>query len=113
MTEEDKILRFIGLAMRAGKVVSGFDATVSAMRAGQCRLLILSKDISANTLNKLMDRASECDDDQLTAYSFATARQLGDAIGRPDRAVLAITDQGFATKLAQMIEETDNTKEIC
>lgn len=112
MTEEDKILRFIGLAMRAGKVVSGFDAVVSAVRSGNAELLIISKDISANTLNKLMDKVAECDT-SVDAYSFSRARALGDAIGRPDRAVLAITDKGFASKLALMIEEFDDTKEIC
>jgi len=112
MTEEDKILRFIGLAMRAGKVASGFDAVVSAVRSGDAELLIISKDISANTLSKLMDRVAESNR-SVDAYSFSRARTLGDAIGKPDRAVLAITDKGFADKLALMIEEIDDTKEIC
>ena len=112
MTEEEKILRFIGLAMRAGKVVSGFDAVVSAVRSGNAELLIISQDISANTLNKLMDKIAECDA-SVEAYGFSRAGDLGDAIGRPDRAVLAITDKGFAGKLALMIEEFDDTKERC
>ncbi|MCQ2504103.1 MAG: ribosomal L7Ae/L30e/S12e/Gadd45 family protein [Saccharofermentans sp.] len=111
MTTEDKILGFIGLAMRAGKVASGYDMALSAISGGQAKLLILSKDISRNTLGKLLKRLESDGIEAPDAYSFSKASRLGDAIGKPDRAVIAITDEGFAKKLSTMLEEYDDTKE--
>ncbi len=111
MISEEQILRFIGLAMRAGKVASGYDVTVSTIANGQARLLMISKDISKNTLGKLLHRIEADGTDAPDAYSFSEARKLGDAIGKPDRAILAITDEGFAGKLSTMLEEYDDTKE--
>ncbi|MBO4635977.1 MAG: ribosomal L7Ae/L30e/S12e/Gadd45 family protein [Clostridiales bacterium] len=106
MNEKEKILKFIGLAVRAGKIVSGFDQTVSEIRKGRVELLILSKDISRNTLGKLLDIGDLPD-----AYSFSTAEELGRATGKRDRAIIGITDSGFAGKLRSMFdqyEEEDN-----
>jgi ribosomal protein L7Ae-like RNA K-turn-binding protein len=37
--------------------------------------------------------------------------ELGTAIGRPDRAILVITDKGFADKLTEMFEDYEDTEE--
>ena len=100
MSEKEKILRFIGLAERAGKTVSGFDQTREQIRKGKVLLLILSKDISRNTLGKLLDLGELPD-----AYSFAAAEELGRAIGKRDRAIVGITDKGFADKLQSMFDQ--------
>ena len=40
MTERENILRFIGLAKRAGKLESGTDGVIKALRTGRAKLLI-------------------------------------------------------------------------
>lgn len=41
------------------------------------------------------------------AFSFSTKYELGKAIGKPDRAIVAVTDQGFADKLSAELSKED------
>ncbi len=107
MRDELNILRFLGLAAKAGKVISGYDQVETALRKGTVKLLILSADISRNTLSQILDIGAKGDIEMPDAYSFATMEQLGRAIGRPDRAVVAVTDTGFADKLSAMLAQED------
>ena len=63
MRDELNILKFLGLAARAGKVISGFDQVESALRRGKVKLLILSSDISKNTLSRILDIGRDLDKD--------------------------------------------------
>ena len=107
MHDELNILRFLGLAARAGKVISGFDQVEASLRKGTAKLLIISTDISKNTLSRLLDIGAKGDVTMPDAYSFANKFELGKAIGRPDRAIVAVTDQGFADKLSAMLSKED------
>ena len=107
MRDELNILKFLGLAARAGKVISGFDQVESALRRGKVKLLIFSSDISKNTLSRILDIGRDLDKDMPDAYSFSTMFELGKAIGKPGRAVVAVTDKGFADKLSAMLQNED------
>ena len=107
MRDELNILRFLGLAAKAGKVTSGYDQVETALRKGTVKLLILSTDISRNTLSQILDIGAKGDITMPDAYSFATKEQLGKAIGKPDRAIVAVTDKGFADKLNAMLAQED------
>lgn len=111
MKSKQDILRFIGLAMRAGKLVSGYDAVASELRAGRGELIIFSKNISTNTLESLMNLAEKYEGEFPVAFSFGSKAELGMAIGKPDRAILVITDKGMAKRLTEMLEEYDDTEE--
>ena len=106
MTEKGKILGFIGLAKRAGKVVSGTDSVTGALRNGTAKMLILTTDVSENTINRILDNVTY----EIPMYRFATMDELGNAVSAPPRGVLAITDEGFATKLDEKLTcyEEDN-----
>lgn len=99
---ESDILRFLGLAMRASKVVSGNDQILQEARKGRIKLLIIARDISENTLEKFL-RAVEAAELEIPAYRFADKFSLGNAIGKPDRALVGVTDEGFAGKLEIML----------
>ena len=109
MTAEgcEKILRFIGLAARAGQAVSGSGACEENLRSGKARLLIVAKDISRNSMDKILDWASAGNKktgNELPCFSFSTTEELGYAIGKSNRAAIVITDEGFARKLEEMLE---------
>ena len=111
MIDKKRILQFIGLATRAGKMVSGFEATVDSVSKGEVKILLISEDISRNTLSKLLDNiaASAYEPE---AYRFGTAEELGNCTGKRPRAIVAITDEGFANKLRVMLEEyNDNSND--
>ncbi|MCS1351278.1 YlxQ family RNA-binding protein [Mechercharimyces sp. CAU 1602] len=92
----DKKKQLLGLAMRAGKVVSGEENVIRAIRAGRAHLVCLSADASANTGKKLQDKSSYY---EIPLITFPSRDELGEAIGKPSRVVVAITDPGFARAL--------------
>lgn len=115
MTEAEKIYNFIGLAMRAGKLTSGYDVVANDIERDQVKLLIIAKDISRNTLDRIFTQAERYEDiyqKSLECFFFGDMKSLGDAIGRKPRGVMAITDEGFANKLSEMLSNYDEeTKE--
>ncbi|OLN22752.1 50S ribosomal protein L7 [Domibacillus antri] len=92
---------FLGLANRAGKIISGEELTVKEIQRGNAKLVILSEDASRNTEKKITDKAA--------FYSVPVSRvqdraALGQAIGKEARVVVAVTDTGFAKKLKTLID---------
>ena len=107
---KEDILKFLGLAQRASKVVSGNDQLLDEVARGHIKLLIIATDVSKNTLNKFLGTVSKFDK-EVPAYVFADKFSLGNAIGKPDRALVGITDDGFAKKLGLMLDRFENKEE--
>lgn len=93
--------------MRAGKVVSGCDAVVASILEGDAKLVIFTEDISRNTMGKVLDAVQSSEFDEPAAYRFGDSFEVGYALGKSKRAVVVITDKGFADKLAVMFEDYD------
>lgn len=91
-----KSLSVLGIAQAAGCLVSGDSACEEALRKGRVYLLILAHDASANTKRRFSSRATRED---VSFVELATKQALGKAIGKPDRAVIAVCDPAFAKKL--------------
>ena len=52
MSKRDKVLSLIGLAMKAGKCVSGETMTESETKSGKAKFVIVAGDASENTKKK-------------------------------------------------------------
>lgn len=109
MTDKERLFGMIGLAARAGKVVSGSDAVKGALRSDNVELLIITKDISRNSLDKLLKNIPS--EKEITCYSFATSDELGYALGKPNRTVAAITDKSFAEGISAILENISEEEE--
>ena len=105
---KERILKTIGLAYRAGLTTSGFDSIEMAIHAGAVELLILARDGSEKQVAKLRRIAQE---EETSASDFATAEELGNAIGKPSRIAIAILDEGMARKLLDQIEVLSKQEE--
>jgi len=103
----DKIYLFIGLAMKAGKRVSGEVNCEKTIKSGKACLVIVSEDASANTEKKFKDA---CIFRKLPLYSFGKKEELGRLLGDGIRSVIAVTDAGFAHRLADMLRFHNNGK---
>lgn len=99
---EDKILSFLGLATRAGQVVSGADAVSAASGKKKVFLFIVADDAAEGTL-RLLKRISE--DKGIPLRRFSGKNKLGLCLGKRDRAVVAITDKNFADQLIRLLNE--------
>ncbi len=96
------LMQNIGLAKKASCVVAGNEAVMNAVRSGQAKLVFLAQDAGANTSKKYHDK---CAFYGVSLYECLTADELGRALGRAHSAVVAVTDPGFAAKMARRAGE--------
>jgi ribosomal protein L7Ae-like RNA K-turn-binding protein len=92
----DKLLQFLGIARRAGKLSLGNDAAIEAMRKGNTRLLLLASDLSPRTAGGIRSAAE--DEDVELVQTKATMDEISMALGKRT-GVIAVNDAGFAKKL--------------
>jgi ribosomal protein L7Ae-like RNA K-turn-binding protein len=97
-----KLYSYLGLAQRAGKLVSGEEAVEAAVRRGRVRLVIIAADASSNTKAKFSNMAGHRRIDYVLVGDKDT---LGKAIGKPQRAVIGVVDRGFASLIRGLVEE--------
>ena len=101
----NKLLHFIGIAHRAGKLQKGAFLTERAIKNGSALLVIIAKDVSENTKDKFQ---SMCKYYEVDCFLVETKETLGLVTGGGDnRSVLAITDEGFAKKTLELIKEQE------
>lgn len=99
----DKLLNFLGLCRRAGKMKIGCDTVIESVETGNARLVLLASDISENTKKKIIS-ATKATGYEILNYS---KDELSFALGKTC-AVLSVEDDGFAKKLSELI--TQNNK---
>ena len=105
----DRIFSMIGMAMKAGKVVSGEFATEKAVKTGKAFLVIVSGAASDNT--KKMFR-NMCSYYRVPMYTYGTKDELGHCMGKEFRASLAITEEGFAKSIEKRLIEAERKAEV-
>lgn len=100
---KSKTLSYLGLAMRAGKIVTGDEAVLKAVRSSEARLVVLAGDASDNTQKKFRDKCGTYDIPLVIAFH---RDELGASIGKDQRVVLAVTDKGFAEMISRTLGDT-------
>ncbi|MFI3209247.1 MAG: ribosomal L7Ae/L30e/S12e/Gadd45 family protein [Eubacteriales bacterium] len=101
----NKLLSLIGLATKAGKVVSGEFATEKEIKTGRAWMAIIADDASDNTKKKFRNM---CEFYEVPFYTYGTKDILGHAMGKEFRASLAIMDEGFAKGIRKHLESEKN-----
>lgn len=89
----DKVLSYIGLSTKSGKVASGEFSTEKAVKEGKAKLVIVAQDSSDNTKKMFTNM---CEYYHVPIYFYSTKSELGHAMGKEMRASLALLDQGLA-----------------
>lgn len=97
----------LGLAQRAGRLVSGFDAVKRAIVRGRAHLIVISQDASANTAERVRRIAAARG---VPCVAWADMRTLGAAIGRRDRAVIAVVDPQMAEAVRKALAHGESGK---
>lgn len=105
----NKALSSLGMAMRAGKLVTGDEIVLKAIRHKQAHLVIIAGDASANTKKKFNDKCGTYGIQLAEAFD---REQLGRAIGKPERVVLAVTDAQFGKMIANHLSHNTEVDHI-
>lgn len=99
---EKQIFSLLGLCARQGAVKSGEFSADQAIKEKKALLVIVAKDASANTQKGFKDA---CEFYKVPCRVFGTKEEIGHAIGREQRASLAVTNAGLAEKILNTIDE--------
>lgn len=99
--KQDKALSMMGLAQRAGKVVSGEFSTEKAVKTGKAWLVVVAGDSSDNTKKMFTNM---CEYYEVPVYIYSDKETLGHAIGKEFRASLAVVDENFSKQIIKHIE---------
>lgn len=101
---ENKVYSMLGLAVKAGKLVSGDGICEKYIRSGKGRLAIIAQDASLNTKKKYSDM---CKFKGIKFRSFGQKELIGKSVGKLERAVLVLTDENFVKKILELIDALD------
>lgn len=99
----NKVYNYLGLATRAGQVVSGEHAVVAGVKRGKVVLVLISEDASANTDRKFRALAQN---HNVKVIVYGQKSFYGQAIGKSPRAVVGISDLNFANVIQASIRES-------
>lgn len=102
----NKVYSLMGLAEKAGKVVSGEFSTEKAVKSKKACLVILASDASGNTRKHFSDM---CAYRNIALCIYGNKEELGHAIGKEMRASFAVTEKGFADAIRKRIEESNDS----
>ena len=94
-----QLLFSIGLARRAGKLLSGTDMVLDGIRHGKVRIVVSAADNSDNTKKKISDC---CAYYEIPLYiSDADKETLGHAIGKSHAACIGVTDENLSELISR------------
>ena len=102
--QKEKMLGYLGMATRAGKLVTGYNTCLDMIPRGKLKLVILAEDVGENTRKKLQDK---CDSYEVPLHIGAGAEEMSRATGKIDKGVFGIMDKGFAESIIKAIESDD------
>ena len=102
MKNNNKVLSLLGLATKAGKVVSGEFSTEKSVKTGKGFLVLVADDASQNTKKKFQNM---CDFYEVPIYFIANKEELGRFCGKEFRASLAVQDENFAKAMLKELQK--------
>jgi len=95
-----RIINLMQFARKAGKLVSGTEACLRALRSPHLRLLVLAADTAPRTLKRI-NQATVQSGRQIPMLQLSSQNELSAALGLPVTAVYGILDRQFAAKMLQ------------
>lgn len=94
------ILNLLGLASRAGGIITGIDSVRKAAREDRVFRVILAEDAAPGQRQKLTPLL---DARQVPFHTLFTRYELGAAVGRGAVSAIGITDSNFARRAGELV----------
>ena len=95
-----KTQSMIGLANKAGEIISGEDPVRFAIRKNNIKLLIITEDASDNTKKRFINAATYY---HIPYFIYLTKEELSVSLGGKIRSIAGISDKEFAEYLTKLL----------
>ncbi len=95
----DRLLMFLGLAVRSGNISFGFDMTEAGIKSKKAKLVIITRDTAERTYRNAsrLCEAGGVELIKIDADMDDIARNMGKRAG-----VISVTDAGFAKRIKEL-----------
>lgn len=97
----DPIYRMLGLAQKAGRILSGNEQVYEGLKKRKGTLLIITEDASPRTKDEYTAAA---DNYGIPHLFFGNKEELGNALGKGIRTACLLTDEGFAKAIQKKVD---------
>ncbi len=98
---QNKVMSLLGLATKAGKLVSGEFMVEKTIKEGKALLCLVANDASDNTKKMFHNM---CEYRKVPMYIFSDKNTLGHDIGKEMRVVVAVLDAGFKDAIVKQLD---------
>lgn len=78
-----------------GKIVSGMDAVTEAVKKHKVKLVIIATDISEKSKENIK---YVCTNNEVSTIELSNMEELGNIIGKKNRAIIGVTDKSFSER---------------
>ncbi len=101
----DKVYSLLGLAKKAGQLLSGDETCERTIKSGKAELVVVANDASENTKDKFK---SMCNYRSVPYREYGLKLELGKYTGKELRAVVSIISKDFKNGLLKLIDNSTN-----
>lgn len=96
LNNTNKVLNILGLARKAGKIVTGEDTVLKLLRQNKLKIVFVASDASFRQIDKF---DKKCYFFKTQFNNMFSSEEISKSIGKPMCKVLGVTDQGFLDAL--------------
>ena len=93
---KSKMLTMLGFAAKAGKIVSGEMGVRASVQKNKAKLLLVATDAADSTIKEFSLLA---ENNAVPCISGLSMQEMGMAIGKSNRSILVVLDEGFASQI--------------
>lgn len=101
---QNKFINLLTICRKAGKLITGFDASKDAAVKCKAKCILLSSDVSAKTKKEISFTAEK---NNLPVITIPADMSDLAAVFHKKTAVMAVCDDGFAHRFAEMSASLD------
>ncbi len=92
----------IGMANKAGALVTGTDACLRAVKAGVVKIVVLSEEASENTRKKVINA---CRVKNIPCMEYGKGGMLGKMTGKSHRIVVGVRDKNLSKLILSKMQQ--------
>lgn len=100
MIDEQKLIGYLGLSMKAGKLVFGTEACIQAIQKRKVRLIIVAETASERTKNRFK---MLCELNKIFYKEWGDVELISKAIGKNNKVVIGIKDKNLSLAIEKVI----------
>ncbi len=97
-----RVMNLLGMAQKAGRIVSGSTAVEQAVKGKHAKSLLVAADAAEETRGDYEELARRY---HIPLFVCLTKEFLGRCLGKEQRAAVALLDEGFSRALSKLMEE--------